>query len=62
MDSPPCLFPFSNSGPLIGLSALSGSEMVEKEKVILSDICEQIGQAYIELVEVRVDTLLAFYL
>ncbi len=36
--------------------------MVEKEKVILSDICEQIGQAYIELVEVRVDTLLAFYL
>jgi hypothetical protein len=27
--------------------------MVEKEKVVLSDICEQIGQAYIELVEVR---------
>ena len=36
-----------------GLSASAGSEQVEREKIVLSEVCEQIGQAYIELVEVR---------
>jgi len=35
-----------------GLSAVAGSEQVEKQKIVLGDICEHIGNAYIELVEV----------
>lgn len=37
-----------------GLSAVAGSEQVDKQKIVLSDICEQIGLSYIELVEVGV--------
>jgi len=36
-----------------GLSAVAGSEQVEKQKIVLGEICEQIGNAYIELVENR---------
>lgn len=35
-----------------GLSAMAGSEQVERERIVLSEICEQIGNCYIELVEV----------